>query len=201
MNPILICEAIHFAAEKHTIQRRKNDDKIPYINHPIHVAAILSSAGVTCTATICAAYLHDTIEDTNASYSEIKNLFGEKIADTVKECTDDKRDEKVKRKMDQIEHAKSISPEAKLVKLADKISNLSTLASNPPLDWTNDEITGYVIWSYAVCRNLRGLNENLDEMINTIFDDFGIKRGEVFDDSLNESLKEYYTLLETKYYG
>ena len=59
-------KSIEFASRKHTSQRRKNGD-IPYINHPIEVANILSQAGVTDFTILSAAILHDTVEDTDTS--------------------------------------------------------------------------------------------------------------------------------------
>src|SRR5207237_739536 len=82
-----------------------------------------------------AALLHDTIEDTNTTYEELVEAFGDKIASIVAEVTDDKLLPKDERKRLQVEHAASISHEAKLVKLADKICNLEDILHSQPAGW------------------------------------------------------------------
>ncbi len=73
--------ALSFAAEKHRDQRRKDDHGSPYINHPIAVARVLcEEAGVTDSPILCAALLHDTVEDTDTCADELELLFG--TADT-----------------------------------------------------------------------------------------------------------------------
>ena len=80
-----ILRATDFAAIKHRDQRRKNGD-IPYVNHPIGVARILiQEAGIDDTATLAAAILHDTVEDTDATHEELVAEFGQEIADLVAE--------------------------------------------------------------------------------------------------------------------
>lgn len=66
----LFMSALQFASRKHVAQRRKNGD-IPYINHPIEVANILTQAGVEDYDVLCAAILHDTVEDTDTSPEEL----------------------------------------------------------------------------------------------------------------------------------
>ena len=75
MNLSEFVKACNFAAIKHRSQRRKNGD-IPYINHPLEVAYILSAAGVEDVATLCAAVLHDTVEDTETTHEELLKEFG-----------------------------------------------------------------------------------------------------------------------------
>ena len=67
-----LVRAIAFAADKHRDHRRKDEHASPYINHPIALADILvNEAGVTDIQTLCAAILHDTIEDTQTSAREL----------------------------------------------------------------------------------------------------------------------------------
>jgi len=130
MNRIL--QAVHFAAVKHTAQRRKNADATPYINHPIEVADHLANiGGVTDEDILIAALLHDTIEDTETTRDEIAALFGERVADLVAECTDDKSLDKAERKRLQIIHALEKSPGAKVIKIADKTCNLRSILVDP----------------------------------------------------------------------
>src|SRR5581483_1438704 len=156
-----LLNAIDFAAKKHKNQRRKDANATPYINHPIEVTDLLAQAAVTDVDILMAAVLHDTIEDTKTSFEELVNNFGLTVANIVMECTDDKSLPKETRKQLQISHAETMSTAAKLVKLADKYSNLSDLASNPPTSWRPEEIRGYAIWCFAVFLKLKGSNHLL----------------------------------------
>ena len=166
----LLFKALAFSAEKHTKQRRKDIDKTPYINHPISLANILAKRWVIDENVLCAAILHDTIEDTETTVEELQEHFGEKITSIVLEVTDDKSLEKSVRKQKQIEHAATISHEAKLVKLADKIANITDIINTPPVDWSSDRKKDYFNWAKAVVDNLRGAHQGLekdfDDLIN-----------------------------------
>ena len=168
----LLFKALAFSAEKHTKQRRKDIDKTPYINHPISLANILAKRWVIDENVLCAAILHDTIEDTETTVEELQEHFGEKITSIVLEVTDDKSLEKSVRKQKQVEHAASISHEAKLVKLADKIANITDIINTPPVDWSSDRKKDYFDWAKAVVDNLRGAHQGLekdfDELINKV---------------------------------
>jgi guanosine-3',5'-bis(diphosphate) 3'-pyrophosphohydrolase len=159
----LLFKALAFSAEKHTKQRRKDIDKTPYINHPISLANILAQRWVIDENVLCAAILHDTIEDTETTVEELQEHFGEKITSIVLEVTDDKSLEKSVRKQKQVEHAASISHEAKLVKLADKIANITDIINTPPVDWSSDRKKEYFDWAKAVVDNLRGAHQGLEK--------------------------------------
>src|SRR3954467_6622288 len=132
----LLLKALAFAAHKHRDQRRKDADASPYINHPISLATCLANeGGVTDTAVLVAALLHDTVEDTETTLAELTEEFGAHISGIVAEVTDDKTLTKADRKRLQIEHAPHLSREARLVKLADKICNLRDVAEKPPATW------------------------------------------------------------------
>lgn len=88
-----------------------------------------------------AAILHDTVEDTDTTFEEIEKHFGPVVRKIVKEVTDDKSLPKVTRKKLQIKHAKRVSHEAKLVKLADKLYNLLDLERSTPEGWTEVSIS------------------------------------------------------------
>ena len=188
-----VFQALIFAADKHKNQRRKDLENTPYINHPIEVANFLIKHGITDSNIIICALLHDTIEDTNTSFEEIKELFGEEIALTVRDCTDNKKLDKITRKKEQIEHAKYIRNNAKLVKLADKYSNISMLAINPPSKWSPEEIIGYTHWGYAVCKNLFGINEKIDKTVSDMFKSYNISENNLLDE-----VNKYYSLLESQ---
>ena len=159
----LLFKALSFSAEKHTKQRRKDIDKTPYINHPISLANILAQRWVIDENVLCAAILHDTIEDTETTVDELQEHFGEKITSIVLEVTDDKSLEKSVRKQKQVEHAATISHEAKLVKLADKIANITDIINTPPTDWSSDRKKEYFEWAKAVVDNLRGAHQGLEK--------------------------------------
>ncbi len=154
--------ALQFAAYKHRAQRRKNRDASPYINHPIDVAALLAQHGVTDPATLEAAVLHDTIEDTDATAAEIDRLFGSDVAGLVREMSDDKRLPKADRKRLQIEHAPLASRRAKLIKLADKTCNIRDITSSPPADWSLQRCVEYFDWSDRVIAGCRGSDAALE---------------------------------------
>ena len=121
----VILKAAAFAAHKHRDQRRKDAKATPYINHPIEVARVLSEeGGVRDPKILAAALLHDTIEDTETSYDELRGLFGRRIADLVAEVTDDKGLRKPVRKRRQIEKVAQSSVAAQQIKIADKLCNL-----------------------------------------------------------------------------
>ena len=131
----LLIKAISFAADKHKDQRRKDKEASPYINHPIGLVEVLVEVGkVTDIDTICAALLHDTVEDTETTPQELIETFGARISSIVMEVTDDKSLCKAARKQAQIDHAKHLSKAARAVKLADKICNLGDVSTSPP-DW------------------------------------------------------------------
>jgi guanosine-3',5'-bis(diphosphate) 3'-pyrophosphohydrolase len=150
-----ILKAAAFAAHKHRDQRRKDEAASPYINHPIALANILANeGGITDATVIVAALLHDTVEDTETTPAELQNLFGEDVARVVMEVTDDKSLPKAQRKRLQIEHAGNISARAKLVKMADKISNLRDIAASAPKDWTLVRRREYFDWAKQVVDGL-----------------------------------------------
>jgi len=150
--------ALHYAATHHSGQRRKDRDGSPYINHPIALLHILAvEAGVTDADVLCAAVLHDVIEDCAATpaerdlrASEIEQMFGPEVLAIVEDVTDDKDLPKEARKQAQIDHARQILHGAKLVKLADKTANLRDVAVNPPAAWPLERRRDYFDWARRV---------------------------------------------------
>jgi guanosine-3',5'-bis(diphosphate) 3'-pyrophosphohydrolase len=164
----LVLKALAFAAEKHRDQRRKNAEASPYINHPIALANVLANEGhLNDDTVICAALLHDTIEDTETTPEELRAAFGDEITEIVLEVTDDKSLPKAERKRLQIQHASGLSDKAKLVKLADKICNLRDMAHQPPAGWELPRRQDYFDWAKAVVDGLRGTSPSLE----TAFDE------------------------------
>lgn len=163
-NHVKLLNAAAFAAKKHRDQRRKGNDSAPYINHPLEVAKMLASVGgVDDADVLIAAILHDTIEDTETSEDEIRELFGDRVASIVVEVTDDKSLPKQARKEKQVEHAPHLSSEAKQLKICDKISNITDVLNNAPDGWSVERRIEYVKWGERVFAGLRGENQKLDD--------------------------------------
>jgi len=159
--------ALHFAADKHRDQRRKSREACPYINHPIEVAEILSRVGgVTDLATLQAAILHDTIEDTQTTAEELEGRFGAEVRRLVEEVSDDQSLPKAERKRLQIECAPDLSPKAKLIKIADKISNVRDVTHSPPAHWPHQRRCDYLDWAEKVVVGLRGSNLAVDALFD-----------------------------------
>lgn len=133
--------AAKYAAGKHRGQKR-GDGKTPYIQHPVSVARILhDEAGVRDDDTIIAALLHDTIEDTDATEAELTDLFGRIVAGVVSEVTNPP-DIGANKNQWQIEHAATLSPRARNLKVADKLANLRDIIAAPP-NWSEDRKLKY----------------------------------------------------------
>jgi guanosine-3',5'-bis(diphosphate) 3'-pyrophosphohydrolase len=157
----LILKASKFAALKHRDQRRKDIMASPYIIHPIIVANELTKAGVSDSEIIAAALLHDTLEDTETTEDELIETFGERVCSMVVELTDDKDLPKKERKRLQIVHAPYLSPGAALVKVCDKIANVSDVTYNPPPRWSDKRRKGYMLWAELVVSGCNIENDRL----------------------------------------
>jgi len=165
-----LLDAVHFAADRHRNQRRKDADASPYINHPLALARLLSvDAGVSDVDVLMSAVLHDTVEDTETTIEELRARFGERVAELVAEVTDDKRLPKGRRKELQIEHAPHKSPGAALIKLADKTCNLRDVADAPPADWSLERRREYFDWAKQVVDGLPATNEPLRALFAEAF--------------------------------
>lgn len=161
-----IMKAARAASLWHVKQRRKGAAAEPYLNHLIEVAELVAAAGAS-EDVICAALLHDAIEDQGVTAAEIADLFGPHVAALVSELTDDKTLPKAERKALQVAHAPHLSQGAKLVKLADKISNVRSVASSPPADWPLERRLAYVEWCCHVVAGLRGINAALEKTFDS----------------------------------
>lgn len=151
-----ILAAARFAAEKHAGQKRKGATGEPYVNHLLEVAELVSSALTEPDPNlVIAALLHDTVEDTGVSKEDLVRQFGSDVAELVMEMTDDKSLPKAERKRLQIEHAPKKSVRARMIKLADKISNLRSILTSPPVDWDHERKRQYFEWSKQVVEALK----------------------------------------------
>ncbi|XP_063952063.1 guanosine-3',5'-bis(diphosphate) 3'-pyrophosphohydrolase MESH1-like, partial [Lytechinus pictus] len=139
------------------------------------VARILAKeAGVSDLATLQAAILHDTVEDTDTTFEEIEKHFGKEVRDIVDDVTDDKSLPKMERKRRQIEHAPHCCPKAKLVKLADKLYNLRDLDQEIPQGWTKERAQEYFQWASQVVQGLRGTNKEMEASLDELFAKHGV---------------------------
>jgi (p)ppGpp synthase/HD superfamily hydrolase len=135
----LIEKALEVAGEAHEGQYRKGT-KIPYITHPVAVGMILMKAGYG-DSIVTAGILHDTVEDTNITLTDIEREFGAEIAEIVAGCSEpDKSLSWEERKEHTIEFLKTASPEIRAVACADKLHNVRSIMSDY-------EKNGEQVWS------------------------------------------------------
>ncbi|MDX2096867.1 MAG: HD domain-containing protein [Leptolyngbyaceae cyanobacterium bins.59] len=171
-------KALDFAARKHRDQRRKDVEASPYINHPIAIVHLLwNTAGVQDMTVIVGALLHDTVEDTDTTFEELTQEFGSEVAALVGEVTDDKSLPKQTRKQLQIAHAPHLSDRAKLIKLADKISNLRDMVHSPPSNWSQERRREYFEWAKSVVDQIANPHPVLKGLFEEVYQQ-GIARFE-----------------------
>lgn len=146
-----LSQAAHWAARAHKHQQRKGIDAEPYVNHLLEVADLVAHADDPGDIeVVIAALLHDSVEDVGVTEAEIAAAFGPRVAVLVRLVTDDKSLPQATRKALQIAHAPGLPRDARLIKLADKTSNLHALVRTPPVGWTRTRLADYVHWSKAV---------------------------------------------------
>lgn len=166
---VLVTRAYAFAAERHVTDRRKGASKEPYINHPIEVAELVAIATEgRDPSLIAAAVLHDTVEDTTATLADVGQLFDAKVASLVAEVTDDKSLEKPARRKAQVDGMRVKSDGAKMIKIADKISNLRGIRKLTHDEWPLDEQKEYLTFSREVVDAARGANAWLERVFDEV---------------------------------
>ena len=166
----ILLKATEFAAHKHRDQRRKDAEASPHINHPIALACLLrNEGGITDPVILAAAMLHDTLEDTETSYEELRGQFGDEIADIVVEVTDTKWLSKEARKQLQISKAAHSSVRARAVKIADKICNVRDIFASPPAGWSLERRQKYFDWAKQVVDGVRGDYPLLEQRFDALY--------------------------------
>jgi (p)ppGpp synthase/HD superfamily hydrolase len=170
----LLVEATNFASIKHQTQRRKNKAQSAYFVHLSGVVQQLVNAGIEDPAILCAAYLHDTVEDTDTTESELLSTFGPEITGMVMEVTDDRSLPKAERKRLQVVNAPKKSHGAKLIKLSDKLYNLRDLGKELPDGWTEERRREYFVWGKSVVEGCRGSNDVLEKWLDEEFEKNGV---------------------------
>ena len=169
-NEELLNRAYVYAMRAHGEQKRASGD--PYISHPLEVAAILTDLKLD-DATIAAALLHDTIEDTDATRAEIDRTFGHEIGLLVEGLTKLKRLELVSKEAKQAENLRKLllavadDVRVLLIKLADRLHNMRTLAHQPPAArrLTADE----TLEIYAPLAGRMGMHQMREELEDLAF--------------------------------
>jgi (p)ppGpp synthase/HD superfamily hydrolase len=142
----------------------KHKDGAPFINHLIEVAALVTTATEGRDPYLAAAaFLHDAVEKANIGPGQIRNIFGEAVCALVLEVTDEPGLTKDEQRHQQIETAAQKSTKAKMLKLADKTSNLRALARAGA---GQDDARDYAQWAEAVANELTGTDPRLEEQFH-----------------------------------
>lgn len=162
-----LTRALAFAAEAHANQRRKGAAQEPYINHLIEVCDLVARAteGADMDA-IIAALLHDVVEDTAITADTLAQRFGDTVARIVVENSDDMTLPKDARLQARIAAAPRKSPEARLVKTADVISNLRAMVVSAPAGWGADRKLRYLQNCSDLIDAGRGANATLEALFD-----------------------------------
>ena len=167
----ILDKAIIFATNAHSGSCRKGTN-LPYIIHPMEVAAIVSTM-TDSKAVIAAAVLHDTVEDTNATIEDIRREFSDEVAELVSSESENKRENlpssdtwKI-RKQETVNRLKNeSSKEAKMIALGDKLSNMRAIwrdyntIGNKLWERFNQNDPHEILWYYgAVAESLADLED------------------------------------------
>jgi (p)ppGpp synthase/HD superfamily hydrolase len=125
-----VLKAQKFAREKHKNQKRK-DGITPFSDHLEGVVNRLKNLGISNQDVLCAAWLHDTIEDTDTTFDEINEIFGNTISVLVLSLTKDSELSKKERETQYIQQLKDSTLQAKIIKFCDISANLKDITNAP----------------------------------------------------------------------
>jgi len=154
--------ALSYASQMHQNQRRKGSDT-PYVNHLIDVARLLAEYHMGDDLVLMqAALLHDVVEDTEADMRDVEVIFGQDVASVVAEVTDDKSLPKHLRKQLVVENCAHWTWRAKVLKLADLISNVNDVIHRPPTSWDLERQSNYFGWAAQVAQMMAGAHPELE---------------------------------------
>jgi GTP diphosphokinase / guanosine-3',5'-bis(diphosphate) 3'-diphosphatase len=197
VNEELLDRAYVYAMKAHGEQTRASGD--PYFSHPLEVAAILTDLKLD-DATVAAALLHDTIEDTEATRAEIERLFGKDIGKLVEGLTKLKRLDLVTREAKQAENLRklllAIADDVRvlLVKLADRLHNMRTLDHMPPEK--RRRIAEETLDIYAPLAARMGMYEMREELEDLSFRELNPEAWEVVNQRLDAIAKRDSGLID-----
>lgn len=160
-----ILRAAFVARIAHINQRRKYNN-VPYVTHPARVAAMVSIHLEGDEDMVCAGYLHDTIEDTWVDFQLLSELLGPSVANLVQELTNPSHgspENRRTRKQKDLEHLKTVSHKAKILKLIDRLDNLLEMQGAD-----TDFKRKYAIESKALVETIGDADTELAERINKV---------------------------------
>jgi antitoxin component of MazEF toxin-antitoxin module len=158
-----LTSALLFTSKHHQHQTRKASGE-PYLNHLLEVLQTLTHFEPACDENIkIAAVLHDIVEDTPVTIESVDFLFGSKVASIISELTCNSAANSDDKKAALLAQIKMGSMEAKVIKLADVISNVTLL----PQDWSIERITAYVEWCKKVVDVCAAASPRLQERFNS----------------------------------
>jgi (p)ppGpp synthase/HD superfamily hydrolase len=172
-----LLRAMDLAARLHSGQTRKGPAGEPYVNHVVEVACLLAEATEgRDEILIMGALLHDVLEDAPKTPGERAALaetigcqFGPDVLALVEEVTDAPSASEAERWRNQVEAAPHKSDRGKLLKIADKTSNLREIVRDPPPHWDRDHLVGYIEWGRDVVAGCRGLNAALEAAFDATY--------------------------------
>ncbi len=188
VNPEKLNKAYDFAIKAHKNQKRHSGD--PYSNHPIAVANILTELKLD-SATIATGLLHDTIEDTHATYETIKNEFGQEVADLVNGVTKISVFENQALSNSKAENfrklilATSKDIRVLLVKIADRLHNMRTIDAILKIE-KKERIAKETMEIYAPLADRMGMHRIRDELEDLSFKVLNNKARELIKKRLDE---------------
>ena len=211
LNPTTLNKAYEFAAKAHKNQKRKSGD--PYVNHPLAVANILSDLRLD-SATIVTGLLHDTIEDTKATYDIVLKEFGKEVADLVDGVTkisaleNKAKENSVAENFRKLILATSKDIRVLLVKLADRLHNMRTIKAFDSQE-KQKRISRETMEIYAPLADRMGMNRIRDELEDLSFEILNKKARDLIqerlrfiknnrEDNFKTISNELKDLLETK---
>ena len=158
-----LSKVLLFASKAHSQQRRKSDNS-PYVEHLIEVMDLLADIGkIDDEDIIIAGILHDIIEDTKVSESDLKINFGSRVSSMVMALTDDKTQQLSNRRNRALKKLSSAPGSVKIIKLADACANASSI----PATWAEDRLAEYFTWLDQVALECRSANEALFQEYST----------------------------------
>jgi (p)ppGpp synthase/HD superfamily hydrolase len=177
MHSPLLEQALRTAALAHRGQTRKASE-IPYITHPCAVAMVLVRAGFQDDELLAAALLHDVVEDTETTLSDLQNQFPPRVCELVAALTEDKKDASGNerpwrvRKEEHLAHLRHAGADALALALADKLHNLATMVFDLEIDRTAwkrfKSKPEEAIWYYRAVADLANHNAADDERVQQL---------------------------------
>lgn len=163
-NEELYSQTLCFAAKAHINQKIPGSD-LPYIIHPVSVCnwvgCLVGENQFDFNFLMQCAMLHDVIEDTNFSYQDILNQFGQSVADGVLALTKNNNLDKHLRMQDSLNRIKLQPPEISIVKMADRIDNLG----KPPYYWTSEKKEAYRNEAIFIYNTLKGVCKTVENKL------------------------------------